>query len=490
MPIDTRAPLAALGSAPPPLDILGMANQASMLHARQAEIAEQERKRRDEMEVRGIWQEVEGDPERAVDAFRKRGFGGLAQKLETDILDARAKRTTEIKNYLDNQKSTFEIIRGVTGAITSPGTHRIALDMARKVAPEMVPLIGEEYNEANTAALQQWGLDQVARVDFETKTLDALSKGVKTPQEAIGLAANILKTAQTPDQYQTYLSALQELMPGPLRGQVLGMFQQNYSPEAVAQASALANADAEQKGGTSDYAQFLKRYAASIGKTRETLTAEDELKARKQYGQADDAARRPFAPIVIQTPQGPMVTTGDSRQNVVPVIGPGGQPVANKLPAAMIEKVAGLENADEILNDLTNTMKPEWIGPAAGRLNELNLKIPGTSVPEGFGRFYAQSNTLKNMVVKAITGAQMSEPEAKRILGQVPVITDKPDVWAEKLKATQENLGSMSQKILQLSGAQQRGGAPKTKGPAIGERRKFGDKIGVWDGKGWKVEGS
>lgn len=32
------------------------------------------------------------------------------------------------------------------------------------------------------------------------------------------------------------------------------------------------------------------------------------------------------------------------------------------------------------------------------------------------------------------------------------------------------------------------GGAPK--GPQIGERRKFGDKFGVWDGKGWAAEGA
>jgi hypothetical protein len=222
----------------------------------------------------------------------------------------------------------------------------------------------------------------------------------------------LLSRAKTPEQYQEYYASLNELMPRALRGQVMGMFPPNFSPEAVAQAAAVAGATDKTKGGTSDYAQFLKRYATSINKPVEALTAEDELAARKKYGQADDAARRPFAPIVVVTPQGPMVTTGDSRQTVVPIRMPGGESVGNKLTGTMVEKVAGMEASDAILQELKTLKKDEWLGPITGRYTEnVTLKTPATKLPEGLAKFAAQSNTLKG---SGFLGRCQSSPTSRK----------------------------------------------------------------------------
>lgn len=355
MPIDARVPMAALANPQQPIDLLGMAGQAQLIHARQQQMAELERQRRDEQAQRQIWQESEGDPERAVKMFRERGYGDAAQKVETHIADIRSKRTKELKDYLDNQKATFEIVRGLTGAVTSESTHRLALDIARKMNPQFVPMLGETYDEAKIAALQQWGLDQQARVDLEAKTLDALSKGVKAPEEAIGLAAGLLKTAANPEQYQEYYAGLTELMPGPLRGQVMGLFQPNYSPEAVAAAERIAGATAQgSKEPASDYGRFetdfLKSSAEKIGKSVEQLTPAERVKfkteARKQFGRADDAAIRPLAPIVIQTGAGPQLLdrgTGTARA----ITGADGQTVGLAPTAEMRNREAATGKAFE-----------------------------------------------------------------------------------------------------------------------------------------------
>lgn len=51
----------------------------------------------------------------------------------------------------------------------------------------------------------------------------------------------------------------------------------------------------EKPAATTDYGDFLARYATKIGKTVQTMTADDEVAARKAWGQADD---RPVDPAL------------------------------------------------------------------------------------------------------------------------------------------------------------------------------------------------
>ncbi|HMJ85923.1 MAG TPA: hypothetical protein VK504_22235, partial [Vicinamibacterales bacterium] len=110
--------------------------------------------------------------------------------------------------------------------------------------------------------------------------------------------------------------------------------------------------------------------------------------------------------------------------------------------------------------------------PFAGRATEAKIALPGVTVPDDLAKFAAQTATLKNSVIKAITGAQMSEPEANRILAQVPVFTDKPNVWLQKAEETQKNAAAMRKRIIALSGGSEPDEAPTTttKAPASGKR--------------------
>ena len=62
---------------------------------------------------------------------------------------------------------------------------------------------------------------------------------------------------------------------------------------------------------------------------------------------------------------------------------------------------------------------------------------------------------MKNETIKFITGAQLSEPESKRILGQVPSTENPPAVFEARMKRTQLNmlmLAHIHREVLQSSG--------------------------------------
>jgi len=123
-----------------------------------------------------------------------------------------------------------------------------------------------------------------------------------------------------------------------------------------------------------------------------------------------------------------------------------------KLSVTAVEKIAGIDQSLGVIESLDKLKKSEWLGPIAGRATRYSIAVPGVSVPDDLARFAAETATLKNSVVKAITGAQMSEPEAKRIMQQVPDFEDKPNVWQQKLDATKENLATLKRRTIELSG--------------------------------------
>jgi hypothetical protein len=106
--------------------------------------------------------------------------------------------------------------------------------------------------------------------------------------------------------------------------------------------------------------------------------------------------------------------------------------------------------------------------------------MPGAPVPAPVANYMAEESTLKNAVIKATTGAAMSESEAVRIMEQIPSMTDKPEVWRAKAKATRENLTLLRRRMLELSGASgdlpmapgdvPAGGAMQVAAPAQGKR--------------------
>ena len=117
------------------------------------------------------------------------------------------------------------------------------------------------------------------------------------------------------------------------------------------------------------------------------------------------------------------------------------------LPSGLAERVAGGQTALGILDKLEAGFRPEYVGPARGRANLLAQLVPGVPLTEGFAEFEADSTTLANATIKAITGAQMSEPEARRIMGQIPRSKDRVEIWHAKARSMRDNLASQIENI-------------------------------------------
>ena len=140
------------------------------------------------------------------------------------------------------------------------------------------------------------------------------------------------------------------------------------------------------------------------------------------------------------------------------------------LSVTAIERIAGADASLAVLANmrLLYPKVQDAIGPWVATLTEVKMALPGErKIPTNVARFFADSYTLKNAVIKAITGAQMSEPEAKRISAQIPLPSDRPEVWEQKALSTIDNLSLMRQRFFELSGSvsptasQTPGGAPE-----------------------------
>jgi len=142
---------------------------------------------------------------------------------------------------------------------------------------------------------------------------------------------------------------------------------------------------------------------------------------------------------------------------------------APRMQAGAAQLIAGADASLHQLDKLEQMLPKVQgsVGPLAGRASEMRQKIPGLSTDSQMAAFLAETATLKNATVKAITGAQMSEPEAKRIMAQVPTETDKPEVWVQKAKATRDNLTFMRDKMRQLYGQSDEGATPAAGGGRV-----------------------
>lgn len=111
-----------------------------------------------------------------------------------------------------------------------------------------------------------------------------------------------------------------------------------------------------------------------------------------------------------------------------------------------IRNDAALDQLDRLVTMFNQGAKND-IGPAEGRARAIGQNVPLLPTSERFSNFAAASEAFKNATIKAITGAQMSEPEAKRIVGQIPLVTDKPMVWVAKALQTKQNLQDIENRI-------------------------------------------
>lgn len=122
---------------------------------------------------------------------------------------------------------------------------------------------------------------------------------------------------------------------------------------------------------------------------------------------------------------------------------------AIKAPSSGQQKeIAELRSSEDALFDLRDLFDKSFVGlfegPKGRALNVFGLN------PDKQAEFLAASATLENKVIKDITGAQMSEQEASRILRQVPRPSDADNVWAAKFKQTLKNIERIRRRKIEI----------------------------------------
>ena len=169
-----------------------------------------------------------------------------------------------------------------------------------------------------------------------------------------------------------------------------------------------------------------------------------------------DAQGRPVGAVRLNARTGEITTVQPGEMGGVTARPPGTlgqQTIANE---ASLDSLARLK-------EMFDQGAKNDIGPAEGRARSLGQKVPGGMlVTERFANFEAATRAFQNAMIKAITGAQMSEPEAKRIMGQIPNTNDNPTVWQAKYTQSVKNMEDLERRTRTDRGVQS---APAGRGP-------------------------
>ena len=148
-------------------------------------------------------------------------------------------------------------------------------------------------------------------------------------------------------------------------------------------------------------------------------------------------AQLPSVPGAFQfmvNPQGVVTAKGNTETgDITPVENAEGAR-RNAMPGSVLTEQRNANVSLSRMTDLGTRFKEDFVGPAAGRYLAVKSQLPESmaSLPEGYTDFMPLQTEVKNDFIKFMTGAQMSESEARRLSAQVPLGTDRADVWQSK----------------------------------------------------------
>ncbi|MFQ5927886.1 MAG: hypothetical protein ACE5MH_10690 [Terriglobia bacterium] len=228
---------------------------------------------------------------------------------------------------------------------------------------------------------------------------------------------------------------------------------------------------------------------------RNAARAGDQTAAQQAAITEAGIRRAMVTPIDIGEAQRTGLPVGTAPEEVAGRVVP--PPLGATQQAQIAESEAALGGIDRI-RTLSQDRLDDWIGPIQGRTNPAALAT-GLSTDQDMAEFFASIATLRNVVIRAITGAQMGEAEARRIREQLPEPTQPPTVFRARLAETERNLGELIERMLNppIRPLQQVGeagvgtpppvatAAPDLSDLAPGSRRRF--TTGPFAGQVWQL---
>ena len=201
--------------------------------------------------------------------------------------------------------------------------------------------------------------------------------------------------------------------------------------------------------------------AAAAAGDQNAAKALDLLRQQRAAGQQEragyftqtpvyDAQGRPIGAMKLNARTGEMEFVSPETMGGVTARPPG-----NLAERAVVTEAS--QDAFVRLKQMFDAGAKEDVGPGEGRARRTLQTLPGgISVMEWLGadtnrfaQFEAATSAVQNEIIKAITGAQMSEPEAARIMRQIPKSTDHPTVWLANYEQSLKNMEALQRRIAQ-----------------------------------------
>jgi hypothetical protein len=203
------------------------------------------------------------------------------------------------------------------------------------------------------------------------------------------------------------------------------------------------------------YQMFQDEKAGRIivrdGKTGQMLVQDPTTKQMRPFGPADAPFDKSQDQLVNDDPaEG---AGGSGRGFVIPVQTGNGVIVLDGRTGKPIDRYdlkpgegaqENLTRAKMVLYDIgqiEQSFTPARVGPLKGRYNTMQLALVGEAGDAGLADMQSTISTLQNTVINLRTGAQMSEPEAQRIMKEIPSMNLPPDVFMARLNKAKQYFG-------------------------------------------------
>ena len=126
-----------------------------------------------------------------------------------------------------------------------------------------------------------------------------------------------------------------------------------------------------------------------------------------------------------------------------------------------VKTVTAFDTGEQVLDDIDNLVKTtsveNTLGPYASRLENAKSAVPYMEKSEDFVKVQQLVGTQLADYVKSISGAQVSEEEAQRLLKNIPNVEDKPKEFKTKLKEFKRLLSMYREKYVSNVGKQKEG---------------------------------
>lgn len=437
------------------------------------------------LDLGGAWQGIKDAGSKGMDLLgqginaitpSQEGYDNFAMRLQRagaiannqiPLYMREQQQQMEMTNHQDQMSSRRQQLAQHLEGINEQKRHHNMQVMEKLLATgnlEALKEFGKEYPPAAILAKATNEADMMEIPSYIEKgwlskqDIDDFHGGKWTPNKAKVKLGQLRKRSELVDKHEAEIADLKEALNG------------DYN-----------QLDAYHKGLVDDY---KAKTDLTKAKTGETESQNDERKAhaewlRKQVEmgpkgqQSFGHDREALSQQMFQGPYGQQ-SAGNMEKINKALLGFQGQQQLNKSTAVQQaqlavpdklsdtarEKTATDLSTLDLVDSMAKNYNREWVGPARGRGGAVMEKYSGMpGVPhigEDEARFRSDITTLKNGVIKAITGAQMSEPEAERIMGQIPDANNPPEVFEARMKSTRANLKRMAERrreVLDKTGA-------------------------------------